>query len=171
MEVAMGRGELGRLEAQLRVVEGLIDEGDGALGACAARVSAWSVGEQVDHMLKVLDAALARLEGGADPVPGGINLVGRICLGLGRLPRGVGKSPARLRAEQRQATELAATLSVVRERCARLGGRDELWRDRRALVRHPYFGALDARRTLRFLTVHTDHHLRIVADIRRATAA
>jgi hypothetical protein len=34
---------------------------------------------------------------------------------------------------------------------------------------HPYFGGLTPVQTLRFLVVHTGHHLRIVADIRRAT--
>ena len=71
----MSRAEIGRLEGQLAVLERLIGEGDAALARRADRVSAWSVGEQIDHMLKVLDASLGRLGGAGETFEGMIDLI------------------------------------------------------------------------------------------------
>jgi hypothetical protein len=160
--------ETARLDAPLARVAALLAEEPDAMPVRVARVSLWSVGEQLDHLLKVLEAGLDRLEPPGEPLRRGINLAGRICLGVGRFPRGVGKSPARMRAEVRERADLAASLAAVRVRVGGLAGRDELWRSRTPVFKHPYFGGLDPRQAVRFLEVHTDHHLRIVADIRRA---
>lgn len=163
--------ELARLEAQIAQVEALIAEGDEKLGRRAPRVSAWSVAEQIDHLTKVLDRALGLLLTSDTALPAGINLTGRLLLALGRLPRGVGKSPAAVRGAERSAAELRAQLAQVRPLVERLRDAGERLARRTPVFPHPYFGGLDTSQALRFLTVHTDHHLRIVADIRRATGA
>jgi len=161
--------ELDRLDAQLRQVAALIDEGDERLGRRAPRVSGWSVGEQVDHLTKVLERALALMLTSSTPLPKGINLTGRLLLACGRIPRGIGKSPQSVRGAERSAAELRESLARIRPLVERLRATPARLVDRTAIFPHPYFGGLDAAQALRFLSVHTDHHLRIVADIRKAT--
>jgi hypothetical protein len=161
--------ELRRIGAQLHAVEALLDEGEEKLGRRAPRVSGWSVAEQLDHVTKVLEAALARLLAESPPLGQGINLVGRVLLAIGRIPRGVGKSPAAVRGAERSAAELRAAVERVRALLASVAADGSPLAGDRPVFRHPYFAGLTPGQTLRFLSVHTDHHLRIVADIRRAT--
>jgi hypothetical protein len=160
--------ELERIERQLHEVEALIAEGDARLAARAAAVSGWSVGEQVDHILKVLDRSLGLLLTSEEALPKGINLVGRILLAARRLPRGVGKSPAALRGAARPAGERRAQLDRIAPLLERVRDSPERFMRPTPIYPHPYFGGLRAAQAVRFLAVHTDHHLRIVADIRRA---
>jgi hypothetical protein len=153
--------QLGRIAALLRI------EPD-ATGLRAEKISRWSVGEQLDHALQVIEASLARLGGQLENQPRGINLVGRTLLAIGRLPRGVASSPKALRARVRPRAELAERAESVRARLRSLGAQADLWRIRRPVFPHPFFGGLTPLQGLRMLAVHTDHHLRIVADIQRA---
>jgi hypothetical protein len=135
----------------------------------APKVSDWSVGRQVDHMLNVAQGAHTRLTGESAELARGINLAGRLLLGLGWLPRGVGKSPRSvLPAEAPVATVEVERLGRLRQDFQALGKGAGKLTSRRRIFPHPYFGGLDARQTLRFLVVHTHHHLKIVRDIRRA---
>lgn len=161
--------ELERIESQLRQVEALIAEGDEKLGRRAPKVSGWSVGEQLDHVLKVLDRSLGLLLTSDTALPKGVNLTGRLLLAVRRLPRGVGKSPTALRGAERPAGELREQAARIAPLLAKVREQPDRFARPTPIYPHPYFGGLDAARALRFLAVHTDHHLRIVADIRRAT--
>jgi hypothetical protein len=160
--------EIRQLETQLTRVAGLLREDPDPTGLRSERVSDWSVGEQVDHVLKVLESSLARLAAPGKPLDRGINVVGRILLKVGRLPRGVGRSPKSVLPTARSRAELADALDDVRERLRSLAAQADVWRSQRPLVPHPYFGGLTPKQGARMLVVHTDHHLRIVSDIRRA---
>lgn len=160
-----------RIRALLDRVEAMLGDESCELGARATRVSAWSVAQQLDHLLKVLEGSFGRMAKDRepnDPVPGGINLLGRLLLACGRIPRGRGKAPRGSEGEERSGAALAEALARVRAALARLEADAERLRSPIPVLRHPYFGGLDARQSLRMLAVHTDHHLRIVADIRRA---
>ena len=161
--------DLERIDRQFAQLADLIAQGDGALAARAQRVSAWSVAQQLDHMLKVAHAVFARLTGEEAELARGINATGRLLLTLGWLPRGVGKSPrGALPAEAPAAAELGERLRQLRGDFQALGYRGALLSSRQRRFKHPYFGGLDCGQTLRFLGVHTHHHLKIVRDIQRA---
>ena len=161
--------DLERIDRQFEQIGELVAAGDPALAVHAPKISAWSVGQQVDHMLNVAQGVFSRLTGEGEEVAERINLSGRILLGLGWFPRGVARSPkAALPAEAPAAAALGERLARLRGDYQDLRFRTGLLASRKRLLRHPYFGGLDCAQSLRFVAVHTHHHLKIVRDIRRA---
>jgi hypothetical protein len=157
-----------QLDRHCRRVQALIDEGEAALAVRVPEVSGWSVGQQVDHVLRILDRGLGRVERGGKTPSKGINLVGRICLSTGWIPRGVGKAPEGMDGQEVPAAEMAERLAALRARLAAIRDRPEGPRPGERVLPHPYFGGLDLPQTVRFWAVHTAHHLKIIDDIRRA---
>ncbi len=130
------------------------------------RVSKWSVAEQLDHSCKVALSILRRLgEDGVKPSRG-INFIGRMVLLLGWIPRGRGETPTRLAGKPCTAEDVARSLEKL-ERAVNELPADAARSSRGAIVPHPKFGGLTPPQALRFLVVHTEHHLRIVRDIMR----
>jgi hypothetical protein len=142
------------------------------LEARAPAVSGWSVAEHLEHMVLADRAALKGvhriLEDPQRPAAPDINLLGRVILGTGFMPRGRARTTgAFLPAAMPPATLCAAILELdrdLREMAPRLG---ELERSG-GRSRHLFFGGLGGRQWLRFLAVHQHHHLKIVNDVRRA---
>jgi hypothetical protein len=157
-----------RLADQLDEVSRIARFEPALLALRVERVSLWSIGLQVDHILKVLEAGQRLLAEESPTLPRGMNLVGRFALATGWVPRGVGKSPKGVLPVEQGATELAGRSSELRkiycERPLPAHVRD----NPRPVFKHPYFGGLSAAQGLRFLVIHTHHHMKIVADIRRA---
>ena len=125
-------------------------------------VSKWSVGMHVHHcclaMIGVCDSLLA-----SEPPPPhtGFSLVTSAIFLTGRIPRGRGKSPAQvLPREGIEPEELADLLDQSEQRIELVAAAPpDQW------FRHFAFGVMDRDRTLRFLQIHNQHHLRIVQDI------
>lgn len=164
--------DLEQIDRQFEQIGELVAAGEPALAARAPKVSGWTVAQQVDHILNVAQGVFGRLTGEGEEVAGGINLSGRLLLGLGWFPRGVARSPkTALPGEAPAAAELGERLGRLRGDYRDLRFRTGLLASRRRLLRHPYFGALDCAQSLRFVAVHTRHHLKIVRDIRRAAGA
>ena len=126
------------------------------------RVSQASVGWHLAHSLITLET-IADLLVSADPEKphGRINLTGRVILTLGWIPRGRGKAPKVARPKEETTTsDLEERLARVRQKADQL---DALGKDQ--YFRHPYFGDLNLTWALKFMKVHTRHHLKIVDDI------
>ncbi len=127
-------------------------------------ISGWSVAQQLDHILKVCSAMLKGLIRPGEAPPAGINMIGRVILLVGRIPRGRGKAPERLRGVDASAEQLAASLEDVRRLLTEV--RAESFRPaNNPILRHPFFGGLTPAQTLRTIVVHTRHHLRIAREI------
>jgi hypothetical protein len=161
-----------RLAAQHGEMAARLAEDDGSLAALADRVSGWSVAQQLEHLgltgNKVLDALDAILGEPGTPPRGRPNLAGRLVLLVGRIPRGRVRTkpewdpPDSSRERAREGVKtLAARTAALASRAAELTAA-------RATRPHPVLGHFNARRWLRFLVIHQDHHLRVVHDIRRA---
>lgn len=137
------------------------------LSARNERISAWCIAEQLDHVIRVSASVVDVLaDPNAEPRPGGINILGRLVLKFGWIPRGLGKSPRRLRGAPATGAELDAKLAQL-ERSFDALPFDKLRASHVPIVPHPRFRALDAPQALRFLVVHTQHHLKIIDDIVR----
>ena len=155
---------LHRLTKQLDVISSFLALGDEQISKVQHDISSWSAAEQLDHALKVDGSIFHRLL--EDPEPGAlppINLLGRVILALGWIPRGRAPSPKALRGEPAKCTALSAAAGAVRSQL------DNLTQERlnrsAPLVPHPRFRGLTTLEALRFAGIHTEHHLKIVREI------
>jgi DinB superfamily len=173
---------------QLALMTELARGPEAELAARVPAVSGWSVAEQLEHLVlvdrsvlkavrRLLDDPHRRSAESAQPAQPGINLLGRVVLGSGFIPRGRARTlpPFQPGAEAATAAGdgvvgvvgrmgIAEIERGVRELEPRLGDLEASG----GRSRHPLFGGLDGRQWLRFVTVHHHHHLKIVRDIRRA---
>jgi hypothetical protein len=161
-----------RLAAQQREMAALIAEGNGALAARAEAVSGWSVAQQLEHLGltggKVLDAVDAILRDPATPPRGWPNPAGWMVLLTGRIPRGRVKAKPEWSPPDSSAERARQGVAALDARSTALASRTAELAAARATRTHPRLGQFDARRWLRFLAIHQDHHLRLVHDIRAA---
>ncbi len=176
---------------QLALMAELARGPEAEVAARAPAVSGWSVAEQLEHLVlvdravlksvrRILDDPHGQSARSAQPAPPaspamGINLVGRVVLGTGFIPRG------RARTMPPYQPGAAPAAAAAGAGVAGIMGIEEIERGMRELgprlgeleasggrSRHPLFGGLGGRQWLRFVTVHHHHHLKIVRDIRRA---
>jgi DinB superfamily len=168
-----GRGDfsesLRRVTAQLSEMVAICQRGD----AFVPRVSDWPVLRHFDHLTRAGRPVLKRLaEEPAGPPPAarrnlaGINLLGRLVLLVGWMPRGVGRAPAGTRpGEDLEPAAVVERLRQMQAFARAAAPRAEEFDATGALARHPVFGGLNAAQWARFLAVHQHHHLKIVRDI------
>ncbi len=135
------------------------------------KVSAWTPAEQIAHVSKanrwVLSSLVAILTRGKEFAESGKpTATGRFVLGTGFIPRGIGRAPSaalpdtpvnidRLRDTIETQVRHLDTIDAERHQVARS----------RQQFRHPVFGFLTPRQWIRFVHVHTKHHMKIVRDI------
>lgn len=143
--------------------------------AQAAKVSKWTIGKQLEHLLlsdrTVLDRFERLTDGRDGPAPGGKTALGRLLLFTGFIPRGLGKSPGAVVPSGRDPADIEAGLQRLAQRMGELTEQLPLLEEAGWRCRHPYFGALDIAEWMRFMDVHHRHHLKIVRDIRKAAGA
>ena len=125
-------------------------------------VSKVDVAWQLDHMLKVINRITDTLErSNPDAYSSSINAARTMSLTAGYIPRGRAQSPDVVRPPEIIITEdIYAQLEDARANINTL-----IALDKNANFEHPYFGQLNKGQAVRFLEVHTKHHLKIVDDI------
>lgn len=124
-------------------------------------VSQSTVGWQIAHAILTVDVVI---EGtlNSDPAKfrSSFNFRRLLILLLKRIPRGRGKSPKIVRPKAYTAESLLVHCGEVEGKLASL---QQLKPNQ--YLDHPYFGMLNAKKTIRFIEIHTDHHLRIIRDM------
>jgi hypothetical protein len=127
--------------------------------------SKWTPSEHLDHVTRVSLAMLEiALRPDAKPLPQPMNLVGRLILTIGWIPRGAGKAPARFHGVRVPTETLNAQLTTLESAVAKIDTR-ELTGRRVPTIPHPRFGGLTPEQALRFIAIHIEHHLRIIREI------
>lgn len=171
--VRLHRHLLAQLSALAAEVDGTAEAGEAdgeGLALRAPAVSAWSVGEHADHVVRIGHAVLDALDKALRAAPGegpALKLPGRITLWTGWIPRGVGKAPSYTLPQLTTRAKLAEDLAGLAARLAAVAPRLAEVAAGRGRSRHPVFGGLDAGQWLRFIAIHHDHHGKIVRAIRR----
>lgn len=146
-----------------------------AFGARADPVSAWSVGQHLEHLLlsdrRILSwvESVAAEEGsvGNAGEAGAASWRGRLVLLTGFIPRGRGEAPDGTRPSGRDREAVERGLREMAALAARLGSRLEPLAASPARLPHPVLGAFTAAQWLRFAGVHHHHHEKIVRKILR----
>lgn len=129
-------------------------------------VSAWSVGQQIEHVLKATSTFTVMLLRNRQPDGSGIQkqLKG-ILLRRDSFPRGVAKAPdVSLPGENTPEEALKSLLLKTRTRISRLDAVSPT-----AVAHHPYLGEMSRDEALQFMAIHLEHHLSIIRDIVKAS--
>lgn len=160
-----------RISAQLAALAGLADDRE-LLELRAPSVSAWSVGEQLEHLRRsdlTILAALDQLDSSSE-MRGGPSLIGRLVLATGYIPRGRGRAPKATEPLEVDPEALGPGLEDVRQSFERLRPRLPELASSPARIKHPALGLFSAAQMLAFTAIHHRHHEKIITDIRRAAA-
>jgi len=125
-------------------------------------VSAWAVGQHIEHVLKATSTFTVMLLRNRQPDGSGIQkqLKG-ILLQRDSFPRGVAKAPdVSLPADNTPEEALAQLLLKTRNRIGRLETVSST-----SVAHHPYLGEMVRDEAVHFIAIHLDHHLSIIEDI------
>ena len=125
-------------------------------------VSKTSVGWHIDHSLKVINKVCETLIiSNPKEFQQGFNLKRRIIFALGFFPRGKARSPKRVLPPE--VILISDLKSQLEEAKSNLKNIQELEED--CFFTHPIFKKLNKKQTLKFMGLHTNHHLKIIKDI------
>lgn len=125
-------------------------------------VSAANVGWHISHNLLVLENVLQALEH-SDPqkIQEKNSVLKIFILVFRRIPRGKAKAPsAVVPGDNYEAAALENQIIKINKKLPQV---KEL--PKKAFFAHPYFGDLSRDKTMKFLAIHTEHHLKIIRDI------
>lgn len=127
-------------------------------------VSKADVGWQLDHALKVINRVCESMErSNPNDYKKDFNAIRSILFACSYIPRGRAKAPKVVKPPDAiLASDLHTQLKDAKKHINNMQLLDE-----NAHFKHFMFGNLSKAKTLRFLEIHTKHHLKIVNDILR----
>ncbi len=150
----------------------LSEQAEERLTLQSARVSAWSVAQHLDHLAqanRLCADAIARIldspPSGPEP---GLTLAGHAVLLTGRIPRGRGSAPSATVPSTASTSETRNRLREAHQAVTAIGERLGDLDGAQGRLGHPALGGFTAFQWLRFIAIHTRHHLKIIKDIQRA---
>lgn len=125
-------------------------------------ISKSSVGWHIEHSLLVINQVLSQIEkSNTNTFKRSFNITKIILFFLNKFPRGKAKAPKAVTPKGDCSKEvLLKNVELAKINCNKI----ETF-DRNNNFNHPYFGSLNLKDTLKFLNIHTQHHLDIIADI------
>lgn len=129
-----------------------------------APTSAWNVGQQIEHCCLVIDSVQRALATSTPPAPRArVSLARRFVFLTGRIPRGRAQAPRSVRPQPvPEPADLEERVQGARVQVDTIRGlAPDRW------FRHFAFDVLRRDEALRFLEIHTNHHLRIIRRIAR----
>ena len=129
-------------------------------------ISSSSVGWHIEHTLKVIIQIVAALEkSNANDYKWRFNVNRFLIWTINHIPRGKGKAPKTVIPEGEITIE-SLKQSIEKTRLAIIKIKQL---HPNSYFKHPYFGDLKLHPTIKFLGLHTNHHLKIINDIIKAS--
>jgi hypothetical protein len=125
-------------------------------------VSKSDVAWHLDHVLKVINGvSIALKKSNPEEYKSSFNFKRSLILFLGKIPRGKAKAPETVKSSG----EISRNDLMSQLENSKISVLEFQKRDPKSNFQHPYFGQLNRKETIRFLEIHTQHHLKIVDDI------
>lgn len=149
-----------KIENQLQKIESLLSKID----VTNDSVSKASVGWHLEHLLLILNSSLKglTLTDPKDYKPHS-SLKKFVFLNFGLIPRGKIRAPKQFfPLEIPTQDSILKLINLAKERLEAIKNLPE-----KSFITHPFLGDFDRKTTLRFLWLHSNHHLKIVDDILR----
>ena len=146
------------LNNEITALEGMITNSE----IKATDVSSKGIDWHLDHSLKAIIVVTKALKK-SDPsnYQRKYNLLRSVIFMSGKIPRGKGKAPRSvLPPENILKEDLHLQFDTAIEALNELENLPPA-----SNFKHPYFGQLDLKMSLRFLSLHTNHHLKIMKEI------
>lgn len=129
-------------------------------------VSKASVGWHLSHSLKVIINVVGELETSKpERFVKQFNFKRILVMTTGKIPRGIAKSPRRVLPDDDLEPETVE--KQIGETEKKIGKINSL--PKNAFFQHPFFHQMNRDQTKKFLTIHTEHHLKIVRDILKSS--
>ncbi|TDX82588.1 DUF1569 domain-containing protein [Epilithonimonas xixisoli] len=147
-----------KIEIQLQNIESLLSKID----VTNEKVSKASIGWHLEHSLLILNSSLKGLTmtNPKDYNPK-FSLKKFIFLNFGMIPRGKIRAPKQfIPLEVPTQESILKLINLAKERLKAVEDLPE-----KSFIIHPFLGDFDKKTTLRFLWLHSNHHLKIVDDI------
>lgn len=128
------------------------------------RVSKVSVGWQLEHTMLVINNVVEALEKSNPkdyrfkntPIRFFIMVIGKIPRGKARAPKGVRPPEEVIRTTESLSTQLELTKLSI-QKLPNM--------DKNQFFAHPYFGNMKRNAAIKFLGIHSNHHLKIIKDV------
>jgi hypothetical protein len=127
-------------------------------------VSKSSVGWHIEHTFLVIKSVTNALKSSTpNDYKWTFSPIRTFVLTTNHIPRGKGKAPKSVQPQTYSTESLLTHFEKVREKMTELY---TLSPD--TFFKHPYFGNLKHKNAIKFLEIHTKHHLKIIDDIVKA---
>ncbi len=147
-----------KLTKLLNIIEAKIEYRNSKNIAVSKSDVAW----HLDHVLKVINE-ITRVVKKSNPedFKSNFNFKRILVFSIGKIPRGKARAPETvISVGEISLNDLNSQLEKGKTSIQEL-----LKCTSKSNFKHPYFGRLNLKQTIRFLEIHTDHHLKIVDDI------
>lgn len=146
------------LEKKLELMETFIPDFE----KLNSKISKVSVGWHLDHSLKVINGVINTLQtSDISLYKNNFTLIGKIFFTIGHFPKGRAKAPKRVMPPNViLRDDILSQINTAKERIHQISSLDD-----NAYFQHPIFGNINRKRVVRFLEIHTNHHLKIIKDI------
>ncbi|APG66214.1 DUF1569 domain-containing protein [Tenacibaculum todarodis] len=147
-----------KLDYLLQRIEGYIENHE----VLKLDISKASVGWHLDHSLKVVNAVVKTLQE-SDPTTykNNFSFVGKVFFALGFFPRGKAKAPKHVKPPEVVLKEdIILQLEIAKTNIKTISSLDN-----NAYFKHPLFRHINKKRVVRFLVLHTNHHVKIINEI------
>ena len=126
------------------------------------KISKSDIGWQLDHSLKVINNVCVILKKEhSKPYKKDFNLLRFVLFTLGYIPRGKAKAPKFVNEQK----PISSQSLIEQLNKAKAHVKAIALLDKNAYFTHHAFGILSKKKTIRFLEIHTKHHLKIINDI------